>query len=52
MALELGKLTKKEQKLLKEDMENLLAYAHGNDQCDDDDFKEMDKIAERWNLEK
>jgi len=37
---------------VKEDMENLLAYAHGNDQCDDEDFKEMDKIAERWNLEK
>lgn len=39
-------------KAIKEDMENLLAYAHGNDQCDDEDFKEMDKIAERWNLSK
>lgn len=39
-------------KAVKDDMENLLAYAHGNDQCDDEDFKEMDKIAEQWNLSK
>ncbi len=40
------------QKTAKDDMENLLAFAHGNDQCDTADFKEMDKIAQRWNLSK
>lgn len=38
--------------ILREDMEELLAYAHDNDQCDNKDFEKIDKIAERWNLSK
>ena len=37
---------------MKEDMEELLSYAHGNDQCDTEDFLIMDRIAKRWNLER
>lgn len=47
-AVEIGATTMFEA--IKGDMETLLAYASNNDQCDDEEYDEQDKIAQRWKL--
>ena len=37
-------------KAIKEDMENLLAYASNNDQCSDEEYDEISGIGKRWGL--